>query len=111
MSKVFKFYFLTFLIFFHEQDLKLCFPIFHVLGKAFDFVLAKNRNFVGGSLKSQILQLKIVTVPCPKSCSGTMYDLDLKSLDRKLWDRNLKSFRRKKRYEHLKSLKKEIWDE
>ena len=51
MSKIFKFYFLNFLKFLHEQDLKLCFPIFHVLGKIFDFVLAKKRHFCGSKFE------------------------------------------------------------
>ena len=40
--------------------------------------------------------------------SGTMYDLDLKSWNRKIWDLNFKSFRRKIWDEHLKSLSRKF---
>ena len=84
---------------------------FHVLGKIFDFVLAKKKKF----LWEEVWNLKSFSWKFwheyPKSFSGTMYDLDLKSLNRTIWDLNFKSFRRKIWYEHLKSFSWKFWDE
>ena len=84
---------------------------FHVLGKIFDFVLAKKRKF----LWEEVWNLKSFSWTFwheyPKSFSRTMYDLDLKSFNRKMWDLNFKSFRRKNWCEHLKSWSRKIWDE
>ena len=111
MSKIFKFYFLIFLKFLHEQDLKLCFPIFSCFGENIWFCLGQKKKF----LWEEVWNLKSFSWKFwheyPKSFSGTMYDLDLKSLNRTIWDLNFKSFRRKIWYEHLKSFSWKFWDE
>ena len=52
MSKVFKFYFLTFFWNFCMNKIwNFASRFFHVLGKAFDFVLAKKQKFCGRKIE------------------------------------------------------------
>ena len=76
MCKIFNFFFLNFL---HEEDLKLCFPIFSCFGKIIHFVLAKKRNFCGMKFEISNPSVENFDMDIQNPFSGTMYDLDLKS--------------------------------
>ena len=77
MSKIFKFYFLKLLIFFHEQDFKnFASRLFHVLGKRFEISLAKKWEEIW-NLKSFSWKFWHEYL---KSFSAKMCVLDLKSL-------------------------------